>query len=149
MECLNSYDLVLWTDIDCIFTNFSIDISTALEDEFIGALNQEPNTRGYYCTGNLLIKSNDYTKNFFNSLKSYASWNSYQHPWEQTPFNEALIASKFKHLKEFKINEFGSFARDSWWCIRPWEKGDFILHLCMLPWQEHIDKIISYMDQIV
>jgi galactosyl transferase GMA12/MNN10 family len=148
IDCLGSYNIVLWNDFDCLFTNFSIDITSILnDDEYIGVLEQE---KYYFCTGNLLIKSNSYTMEFFLSLDKLGSWNTVKHPWEQTCFNEKIQSLNYKHLRRFKIDEFGSFCREGWWIIRPWQLGDFMVHISGMEWQERINTFLDiYKKQIV
>jgi hypothetical protein len=144
--------MVFWNDMDCMFTNFTIDISNAFKnDEYIGVL-EENADRNIFCTGNILIKSNEYTKDFFSSLKDLRSWHENTHPWEQRTLNEKLHLTNYMHLKKFKVNEFGAFR--SQFILRRWQQGDFILHISggpqQTPWQQRIDTFIkNYKKQII
>jgi galactosyl transferase GMA12/MNN10 family len=150
-ECLNDYDLLLWTDMDCFFTNFTIDIAQILkDDEYIAVLEENS---GYFNTGNILVKSNDYTKNFFSSLQLLKSWDDFSHPWEQRCFNDQVWITKYNHIKRLKVNEFGAFLWDHF-MVRKWQRGDFILHIGgghkLTPWQERINLwLTTYKKQIV
>jgi hypothetical protein len=42
LNSLNKYDIVFWNDFDCMFMNFSVNISQSLnDDEYIGILEQK------------------------------------------------------------------------------------------------------------
>jgi hypothetical protein len=151
LDCLVKYDVVFWNDFDCIFTNFSIDITHILrDDEYIGVLEQSKN---YFCTGNFLIKNNDYTKDFFSSLRDLKSWNNDHHPWEQRCFNEKAQLTNYQHIRRFRVDEFGTFNKEGWWIIRPWQSGDFILHISGGKndnWQDRINLFLkTYKEQII
>lgn len=157
LEEFNNYNLIFWIDMDCVFTNYTIDISNSLGEKFMGVLNQGPRTgyEKYFCTGNILVKNNEYTEGFFKSLYDLESWGNPAHPWEQKCFNELLIKSSYAHIKDFNIGEFGAFNKEGWWCIRPWKIGDFILHISSggiknISWQDRINLFIStYKDLII
>ena len=61
-------------------------------------------------------------------------------------------------MKRFKINEFGAF-NEEWlgrYIIRPWQTGDFILHLgsgsgrCVKKtWQERIDIFLNVYKNLI
>lgn len=154
VSALDKYDLVFWNDMDSIFTNLPVDISNSLNDEYIGVLEQWNN---YFCCGNMLIRSNEFTTSFFKSFYTMESWKNNRHPWEQRCFNELIALHKFIHLRRFKINEFGSFYKEGWNCIRPWEKGDFMIHLSSndihgnsISWEQRVNVFLAkYKDQII
>lgn len=137
LEALRIYDTVFWNDMDCLFTDFNKDVTQDLGDNYLGSFCQGANFgyKKYFNTGNLLIKSNSYTIDFFKKLYTLDSWNQNAHPWEQTAFNELLLETKHEHLKVFKINEFGTFCKEGYWCFRPWQEGDFMLHLGLATWK--------------
>jgi galactosyl transferase GMA12/MNN10 family len=148
LDYLYKYDTILWVDMDCVFTNFNIDISKSMEEyEYIGALDEKVN---YFCTGNILIRSNDFTKKFFSSLQTLESWFDHTWPWEQRCFNEQALLIGYRNIKKFKDNEFGSFL---WSLKKPWQQGDFILHLSGarddISWQNRVDKFLKYKNKII
>jgi hypothetical protein len=138
IDALSKYNLVFWNDFDSIFTNFTIDITDALGDEYMGMYEEKPS---YFCAGNILLKSNEYTATFLKTMMVIPSWNNHNHPWEQRCLNEMAALSIFKHIKRFTKKEFGAFQIETGWAFEPWEKGDFMLHLCSrdcvgeLPWE--------------
>jgi hypothetical protein len=154
LECLEKYDTVFWNDLDSIFTNFKCDVASILKDnEYIGMLDQ--GCEGL-CSGNIMIKKNDYTKKWFASLSSLESWNNHNPPWEQRCINEKAKETNFEYIRRFEIYEFGTFYKESWWCIRPWQQGDFMLHASSwangplkITWQERINIFLRVYQKLI
>lgn len=153
IDYMRDFELVFWNDFDSIFMNFGIDITDSLGENYIGMYEEGPS---YFCAGNILVKSCKESGEFFNSIKTFASWNDTRHPWEQRCINERAALNLYKGIKRFGKKEFGAFQVETGWAKEPWEKGDFMLHLCSrdvayyIPWCMRMDLFDEkYESQII
>lgn len=142
IDYIRDFELVFWNDFDSIFTNFTIDITDTLEGNYLGMYEEKPS---YFCAGNIMAKSCEETRVFFESIKKFPSWNNTSHPWEQRCINERAALNLFKGIRRYNKKELGAFQMETGWAKEPWEAGDFMLHLCSrsmytyIPWNERVE----------
>jgi hypothetical protein len=154
VDYMRDFELIFWNDFDSIFTNFQIDVTAALfPDNYLGMYEEGPS---YFCAGNILVKPGKEAKEFFETLMKFPSWNNMSHPWEQRCINERAALNLYKGIKRFDKKEFGAFQSEAGWPKEPWERGDFMLHLCSrdsafyIPWEARMELFEKkYRPQII
>lgn len=159
------FEIVLWADMDVVFTNFKVDLADlVLGKKYFMAAYQQGNWTAwkYLCAGLTVWDNCTAAKNFLKEWKERCEIGSPKvepgkrviirhHPWEQWYFDEIIRESRHAGIRGCTAEEIGCFCAEVWHDQTLWTPGMPTLHMAgPATWERRAELLSTiYAAQVI